>query len=146
MKLQTRIPLATCAMLLAVGCSDTDRSTPLSPEPHQKSWTAPEIAQAEVTAQKLARVFAAAMREPEVRVHVRNAMRASPYNEHKLVLQEFARTASGRILVKNASQVSGVSAAEIDAWIASLPDMDFYAPFREQRLTWRGSADVAVGA
>lgn len=146
MYFRVSIPFAIGATLLAVGCSDLEQSAPLAPEAHRTSWTASDIAEAEITAQRLARAFAAAMREPEVRVQVRNAMRASMYNEHKLLLQEFAQTSGGRVLIAAAARTSDVSEGDIEAMVAALPEMDFYAPFREHRLTWRGTADVAVGA
>ncbi|HEX8359558.1 MAG TPA: hypothetical protein VF613_05600, partial [Longimicrobium sp.] len=86
------------------------------------------------------------MNDADVRVQVRNAMRGSPYNEHKLVLQEFAATRAGRRLIESAAQASGTTAHELDGLIAQLPAMDFYAPFQAHRLAWRGGAEVVVGA
>lgn len=95
--------------------------------------------------QKLARAFALAMRDPSVRVQVRNALRDSPMNEHKLVLQEFVKTRAGRNLVEEAAAAAGVGPNVVMGWIGALPAMDFYVPLREHRQTWRGSDDVVVG-
>lgn len=73
-------------------------------------------------------------------------MRASPFNEHKLVLQAFMRTGDGRRLVEAAAEASRTDVAVIDALAAQLPPMDFYVPFRQQRTTWRGTPNVVVGA
>lgn len=97
-------------------------------------------------AQQVARALAGAMKDADVRVQVRNAMRSSPFNEHKLVLQEFTGTRAGRRLVQAAAEASGRTERDIDALIAQLPAMDFYAPFAEHRLTWSGGSQVAVGA
>lgn len=73
-------------------------------------------------------------------------MRASPVTEHKLVLQEFVKTPGGRRLVEASAKASGVEVSTIEQLIARLPDMDFYAPFQEHRLTWKATADVFVAA
>jgi len=135
--------LTACAALLAA-CSDADRPSPVSPTAPSSHNLAVSAAPADA-AHQLARAFAAAMRNAEVRAQVRNAMRSSPYNEHKLVLREFAATRAGRRLVEAAAKESGTTVGEIDALIAALPEMDFYAPFQAHRRTWRGGADVAVG-
>jgi hypothetical protein len=135
--------LTLCVSLLGA-CSDADRTSPLAPEAGRHLSAAP--AGADATAQQLARAFAAAMNDADVRVQVRNAMRGSTFNEHKLVLQDFATTRAGRRLVQAAARASGTTEVEIDALISSLPAMDFYAPFQAHRLTWRGGAEVAVGA
>lgn len=38
-----------------------------------------------------------------------------------------------------------MTSADIERLIAELPEMDFYAPFREHRRTWSAGADVAIG-
>jgi hypothetical protein len=73
-------------------------------------------------------------------------MRGSLLTEHKLVLQQFAGTLEGRALVEAAAEASGVPVSEITSLIVRLPEMDFYAPFREHRMTWRATGDVAVVA
>lgn len=135
--------LTLCVTLLGA-CSEADRTSPLAPETGPHLSAAP--AGADAAAQQLARAFAAAMNDADVRVHVRNAMRSSPLTEHKLVLQEFAATRAGRRLVQASARASGTTEVEIDALISSLPAMDFYAPFQAHRLSWRGGAAVVVGA
>lgn len=134
--------LAACALLLGA-CSDGDQASPLSPDSQNRASAAAATAD---PAQRVARAFAAAMQDADVRVQVRNAMRGSLYNEHKLVLQEFVATRAGRRLVQAAAKGAGMTEGELDALIATLPVMDFYAPFQTHRLTWRGNADVAVGS
>jgi hypothetical protein len=73
-------------------------------------------------------------------------MRKSPLTEHKLVLQDFIRTPPGERLVRTAAARSGRPAGQLSAKIALLPPIDFYAPFREHRLSWRGTQDVLVAA
>lgn len=44
-----------------------------------------------------------------------------------------------------AAGAAGVELSTVRGWIAQLPELDFYAPVREHRLSWRGTADVVVG-
>lgn len=94
---------------------------------------------------RVARALAAGLADEAVRLQVRDAMRASPLNEHKLVLQEFASTAAGQALVQASAAAAGVDAATLAGWIRQLPAMDFYVPVLEHRLSWTGSADVVLG-
>lgn len=73
-------------------------------------------------------------------------MRASRVTEHKLVLQEFVRTPAGQHMLRAAAAASGTTVSGLAGQIAELPAMDFYAPFREHRASWRGSTDVVVAA
>jgi hypothetical protein len=71
-------------------------------------------------------------------------MRASPWTEHKLWLQEFVATPAGERLLRAAAAATGIHVDELKTTIASLPGMDFYVPARQHRLTWRGSEDYLV--
>lgn len=97
-------------------------------------------------ADEVARALAMAMQRQDVRVQVRNAMRHSRVTEHKLVLQEFVATPAGAHVLRIAAQQSGMSIDALSARIESLPVMDFYLPVRDHRASWRGGAEVLVGA
>ncbi|HMG13497.1 MAG TPA: hypothetical protein VK571_09985 [Gemmatimonadaceae bacterium] len=124
-----------------VACSPDAATTPLAPN---------EISAARVTApatgseQQLARSLALGLQDPAVRGQVRDAMRASLVDEHKLVLQTFAQTASGKALVQSAARKSGVSVKSIETQIAALPALDFYMPIRAHRQSWQGTDNVVV--
>ncbi len=72
------------------------------------------------------------------------AFRASPWVEHKLVLQEFITTTAGRELVAAAAAARGVTPAEFTRQINALPLLDFYVSSRLDRLSWRGEGTVGV--
>ena len=84
------------------------------------------------------------MTTPKVRAAVRDAMRASPLTEHKLALREFVATAQGEVLLMAAANEVGIGIDDLRASVAKLPDLDFYVPAREQRLTWQGGDDYLV--
>jgi hypothetical protein len=85
-------------------------------------------------AQAVARDLALAMRDPAIRRQVHRAMRASRFNEHKLVLQDVINTPDGANLFNAADKRT----------IASLPALDFYLPFQSHRQSWKPKADVYV--
>lgn len=126
------------------GCADAGvLGTPAGAEP---GLLAGAGAGPEAGARQVARALALAMQRQDVRVQVRNAMRQSRVTEHKLVLQEFIGTPAGRNLLRVAAQQSGLTVDALAARIAALPEMDFYAPLRVHRATWRGGAEVLIGA
>lgn len=137
--------LAAGAALLAAACTPMD-----APERVTAPVSAPSASAAPSSAReaadRVAHAFALALGRREARVLVRNAMRASPLTEHKLVLQDFLATPAGRTLLAAAARESGSTPEALLGAVAALPRMDFYAPFREHRLTWRGGDEVTVGA
>jgi hypothetical protein len=138
-----KVSLSVCAMLAiaAAACTDYPTSTTNSPSP---SIAAPATAN-EQSADFVARAFALAMNDAAVRVAVRDAMRASEVTEHKLVLQDFARTAAGEMLLTEAAARTGVLPADIQQKIAGLPPLDFYLPSQAQRRAWNGGPTTRVG-
>lgn len=93
----------------------------------------------------VARGIALALASPEMRAMVRDAMRESDVNEHKLVLQDFVSTPRGRQLVHAAAAALRMSDERFLETLRELPALDFYAPFRKHRLEWRATGDVLVG-
>jgi hypothetical protein len=91
----------------------------------------------------VARAIAMAMADQHVRTTIRDHMRASPMSEHKLQLQEYLSSPLGETLLA-AVERSGLSRATFLSRLNSLPEIQFYVPARQQRLTWTGTADVVV--
>jgi hypothetical protein len=94
----------------------------------------------------VARGFALALASPQMRAMIRDAMRASDLNEHKLVLQDFADTPEGRQLLAAAASELAMSEERLIRMVKGLPEFDFYAPFAKHRREWRATADVTVAA
>ena len=128
-----KLRFPTLALSLGVMLSACDGSS-VAPEPQAPAGGLDAVTYA----------FARAMEDGQVRLAVRDAMRASRVSEHKLVLQEYVRTQSGRLLVETAARAAGKTPEALLAEIGRLPEMDFYVPVREQRLTWQGGERVAV--
>jgi hypothetical protein len=94
----------------------------------------------------VARGFALALASPQMRAMIRDAMRASELNEHKLVLQDFADTPEGRQLLAAAARELGVSDTRLVRIVKGLPEFDFYVPLAKHRREWRATSDVLVAA
>jgi len=101
MKTSRNVVLALSLVLSVQGCGDASSRPPITSSGEAARRSAAEDTDA--TAQRLARAFALALSREDVRVQVRNAMRASLVTEHKLVLREFAATPAGRHLVRAAA-------------------------------------------
>jgi hypothetical protein len=72
------------------------------------------------------------------------AMRASPMNEHKLVLQDFVATSAARSIIGAAASKLRVSPDQFQRLVAGLPRLDLYLPFKQHRETWEGTPDLVV--
>ncbi len=142
--LRSRIATLVAVSALAAACADS--SSPLLSARSGSALSAGSTVDAESRQHQVARAIALAMVRPEIRVQVRNAMRRSLVSEHKLVLQEYVRTPGGLHLVRAAAAAAMMVPDDFSALVASLPPMDFYAPFREHRTGWRAGGDVLVGA
>jgi hypothetical protein len=140
--------LAFLALLAALACSDEGSRLPSEPTESPDQAAAAKLSSSDQArlADQLAGHIAKTLRSADMRALVRDAMRRSPVTEHKLVLQDFALTAEGKRFVSRVGDVAQVGAAQVNAWIKSLPRLDFYMPAREHRLAWRGGADAAVVA
>lgn len=126
MKSRLKLTVLLCTTFLAFGCAD-DAVTPVTP-----------------AEQEITRALAMALGDSDVRAQVRDAMRASPFTEHKLVLQDFIKTPNGQHMLDVAARTAGVERVTIEQLISQLPKMDFYMPVREHRLTWRATPDVVL--
>jgi hypothetical protein len=84
------------------------------------------------------------MRNPSIRGQVHAAMRGSSFNEHKLVLHDFANTPPGEYVLTAVAAALGQSLGSVKSEVASLPALDFYLPFPAHRQSWKPTEDVYV--
>ena len=119
------------AMFLAAACTSLPMDSS-EQEQHSHASSSPEL---------VARTIALAMADENVRVTLRNHMRASVVSEHKLHLQDYLAGPLGETLLA-AIEGTGIERADFLAGLRSLPPIQFYVPARQQRLTWTGTPDV----
>jgi len=65
--------------------------------------------------------------------------------EHKLVFQEFVATAAGKSLLSSGAKRLSVSTDSLERLVAQLQPLDFYAPLKAHRRSWKGEQSVRVG-
>jgi hypothetical protein len=104
------------------------------------------VARTKALTQKVARGLALAMENREIRTQIRDTMRHSPWNEHRIALQEFVTTPQGRKVVLMAAKSLGLSPEDFKSTVASLPQLDFYVPFVQHRTTWKATPELLVAA
>lgn len=142
-----RSHLALLMMLVSLaGCSDDGPSPPVEPSEPEVAVGASRAAGWLQDVDQVALMLATAMGSPDIRARIRDAMRTSKVTEHKLVLQDFLRTPTGRPVLAAMATAGGIEAGELVARLAPLPRLDFYVPVRHHRLTWEGGPDAAVVA
>ena len=143
----TRMRPAAALAVTTLLCACDSRHHPVAFE----SWSPPGAVRARTIApstadgQRLAHALALALGDAAARVQLRNAFRGSPWNEHKLVLGDYAATPEGRRLVAAAAAAAGVAPATVLEWVAAVGPMDFYLPLQPQRQSWAGSGNIVVG-
>ena len=136
--------LRCLALVLATShCSDGASTSSTAPTTEAR-MSASEANAASL--QAVSRGIALALQDSASRVSVFAAWRASPYTDHKLVLQVFCATSAGHMLLASLATHLGISEASAGEVLQRLAPLDFYLPFREHRVSWRGGRDVVVAA
>lgn len=134
-------------MLYFVGCSDvTSPNTPLSIPAVHTAAPSQNVPLANQSIEQVAHAIAGAMRDGRVRETVLVAMRDSPWNEHKIVLQDFLSSEAGAPVLAASAKAAGESPNEFLSLAASLPALDFYVPSRAERRSWRGTEAISIEA
>ncbi|MCR4338428.1 MAG: hypothetical protein NUW01_00925 [Gemmatimonadaceae bacterium] len=94
--------------------------------------------------QWLSQGIAVALSDPKVRLLVKDAFRNSPYTEHKLVIQDWLRTAEAEPVVRLIAAGLNMTSLGLLARADSLPRLDFYVPRKADRRAWSGTPHVFV--
>lgn len=122
---------------LIVGCTEPS-TTPAAPSSH----VSPVV---DEVADETARALAAAMDDSDVRRGILDAMRASPWGGHRLILSEYLESREGAALRALMADAGGLEPAVLVRQVKELGHLEILAPYREHRMEWRGSRDVVVG-
>ena len=127
--------LATVLTTFCLGCADL----PTAPDVNTNVASSPMSPSLKLIASGLAN----ALNDDAMRMQVVIAMRESKYVEHKVLLEQFL-TDHPEIMAA-AAQATNLSIAQFHDLVHRQHDLDFYVPFRSQRLSWRGTNDYVVG-
>jgi hypothetical protein len=140
MRIRLTFPALLAALLLMAGCEQ-----PLEParttQPSSASVLQPWLADLYA----LGNALAVAVEDEGVRAELRDALRDSPYNEHKLSLHEFLHGRAGASTYDAMSAVVNGGLDGLEGLLSSVPPMDLYLPIRTHRVDWRPEMPLAVG-
>lgn len=92
---------------------------------------------------KLALLFAKALRSPAFRAYVKAQLDASPFPEHKIQLQGFL-PAHGRRGLRYLAQENGTSEEAVEREVTAAIPLEVYLPVPAQRAAWTGDENVLV--
>ena len=132
----------TLAALVAAGLAACTDRTPVNPPPAGDAAVVTGRAGAPKP-ERLARLFARALRNPVFRAYLKAQLDASPFAEHKLQFQTFLGANGGRarryVADENGEPEAGIT-REAGAAIA----LEAYFPVPAHRAAWTGDENVLV--
>jgi hypothetical protein len=94
---------------------------------------------------RLARRLARALADPEFRRFLKAELDRSPVREHKLQLQSFLHTSSGRAL-KEVARLNAVSESTLQRESDSAIPLEVYFPVARHRAEWTGGTNILVAS
>jgi hypothetical protein len=92
----------------------------------------------------IARLVAVALDNEPARQHLKRAMRAAPFHEHKLELAPYLRSKDGKVLLDRMATASGGTGIELLRTLSGIRRLEFYMPVTAQRESWTGGVGVLV--
>jgi hypothetical protein len=129
----------------AVACADHSQgptSENLESRPEQRK-TSIDPGDRRASAEALARALALALRDPELRSHLKADLDASPIREHKLHFQRYL-TGGAKAVLGQVARASGVAAATLQTAAAQAGGLELYLPVPAHRAAWSGDERVLV--
>ena len=93
---------------------------------------------------RIAQGIALSLADAELRLLVRDALRDSPFREHKVHLRSFLSGPGRQLLGKMSTVGGGVSETEMLATVDSAIDLELYIPVPAHFEAWRGDASLLV--
>lgn len=146
-------PFATAsliaAMALTVLVSCDDLTTPADLTNGQPGVVTAESRRGlahQEAAEIVARSIAGAMEPLSVQVHVRNTLRDSRYQEHKVHFASFLEASGSETLLRKAAAEAGMTSKTFVEFVRTLPDLEFYVPNVDHRRTWQPGEPYFVSA
>jgi hypothetical protein len=135
--------LLACGLVLgAAACVDrpapvaSDNGTPGAVGPVASTAAGPRP-------ERLARLFAKALRSPAFRAYVKAQLDSSPFPEHKIQLQGFL-AARGRRALRDLAQQNGTTESDVEREARAAIPLEVYLPVPAHRAAWSGDENVLV--
>jgi hypothetical protein len=137
-------PLLACGLVLASATACMDRPGAVATGPGgADSAPAASPGSTRPRPERLARLFAGALRDPAFRAYVKAQLDASPFPEHKIQLQQFL-AAEGRRASRDLAELNGTTEEDVDQEAAAAIPLEVYLPVPEHRAAWNGDDRVLV--
>ncbi|MGH7538016.1 MAG: hypothetical protein ACREMF_05240 [Gemmatimonadales bacterium] len=130
------------ALATAVACSDRPQPTAVVVDRPEATVATPPGGSPR-RPDRLAYLFARALRSPAFRAYLKAQLDASPYPENKIQLQGFL-PANGRRALRHLAEESGTSDAEVSREAAAGIRLEVYLPVPSHRAAWTGDENVLV--
>src|SRR5512143_3767827 len=136
--------LIACGLVLgAAAC--VDRPAPVATDDGTPGVAGPVAAPgtAGPRPERLARLFAVALRSPGFRDYLKNQLDASPFPEHKIQLQRFLGAPDGRAL-RDVAELNGTTEADVAQEARAAIPLEVYLPVPAHRAAWSGGENGLV--
>jgi hypothetical protein len=131
------ILLLAALAVLGVACDNGPVFTPTD------GGNAASIEQPGPPAERLARLVARALSDPEFRSYLRAQLDASPYAEHKLHFQRLLSAGGGRAL-RAIARANGVADSVVLGEAGRVTALEIYLPVPAHRQAWSADENVLV--
>jgi hypothetical protein len=132
-----------CVAALTAACTD-GQPAPTLPAAGLDGAMSASASSEQETLNQIARAVALAMQDQGLRQRIKNDMRNSAYDEHKLDFRSYLHGQSGGILLAKMAKETGRSRDELLALVGKVRPLEMYFPVDEHREGWTGGADLQV--
>jgi hypothetical protein len=137
-----RAALLVAIAAAAVACSDRPPTVATGPESPAAPLAVPPSGST-LRPERLARLFAGALKSPAFRAYVKAQLDSSPFPEHKIQLQGFL-AARGRRALHDLARENGTTADDVDREATAAAPLEVYLPVPAHRAAWNGDDNVLV--
>lgn len=140
---RTHLLLACGLVVGAAAC--VDRPAPVATDSDTPGAVGPVAAPgtAGPRPERLARLFAGALRSPAFRAYLKTQLDASPFPEHKIQLQRFL-AAPDRQALRDVAEQNGTTEADVQQEAQAAIPLEVYLPVPAHRAAWSGDEHVLV--
>jgi hypothetical protein len=140
---RTHLLLACGLALGAAAC--VDRPAPVASDSGTPGAVGPIAApgSAGPRPERLARLFAGALRSPAFRTYLKTQLDTSPFPEHKVQLQRFLAAPDHRAL-RDLAEQNGTTVSDVEQEARAAIPLEVYLPVPAHRAAWNGDENVLV--
>jgi hypothetical protein len=136
-------PLLACGVVFAAATACVDRPASVATGPGGADPAAATSSAVAPRPERLARLFAGALKSPAFRAYLKAQLDSSPFPEHKLQLQRFL-AADARRAAREIADLNGTTESDVAQEAAAAIPLEVYLPVPAHRAAWSGDDQVLV--